>query len=548
MSFKVAVIQSNFIVGYTEANLERIKVLYEMAVLLGADLVVFPEMAICGYPAEDIVFNKEFQKINMQAIETLAPITTQGAAILIGGIYSEDDKLYNAAFLLDEGKILYKQFKYHLPNHGVFDEKRTFIQGIMPEPVEWRGLKLGLLICADGWQQDVAEHLKQKGAEILISVNAEPFEVNIAEDRESVSSKRAQENNLPLIYVNHVGGQDDLVFDGGSFALSAQGNIVMRMPVFKDDIQIVRLHKRENQWELTPSIVTPRRPDEENIYQAMMLGLRDFVYKNGFNGVLVGMSGGIDSALSAAIAVDALGAEKVRGIMLPSPFTSQASTDDAKKCAELLGIKIDAIPIEQGMHAFVNMLAAECDDKVPDVLSESHQTRLRANILMAISHKDRLLLLNTGNKSEVAVGYTTIYGDMCGHYSVLKDAYKTTVYKLANWRNSRSRVIPKNIITKPPSAELHANQKDQDTLPAYELLDKILSLLVEENLSVDEVISRGFESTEVKHVAEMLFFAEYKRRQSCPGVKISNMAFWRDRRYPISSGWRGEKLPLKLQN
>ena len=523
--FSIALAQSNCIVGFTEANTARIAALYDIAVISGADLLIFPEMNITGYPLEDLALSKQFQTISMEAIERLAALTTQGTAMIVGGLWREEDKIYNTAFLLDNGKIQHQQYKHKLPNYGVFDEKRVFSAGELPQPIEWRGTKLGLMICEDMWSEDVATNLKNNGAELLIAINASPYETGKADLREKVAMQRVHETGLPLIYVNQVGGQDELVFDGSSFALTANAEISLRLASFQDDFAL---------WN--SGIIQPKLCEQEAIYKAMMLGLHDFVNKNGFAGVIIGISGGIDSALSSAIAVDALGKERVRLIMMRSPFTSQTSIDDATECAKALGVNLESISIESGMQGFEQMLAPLFAGEISAVITENNQTRLRSSVLMAISQKDNLLLLNTGNKSELATGYTNLYGDMCGHYSVLKDLYKTDVFRIAKWRG----IIPENIINKPPSAELNYTQKDQDTLPEYSLLDKILQKLIEQNLSIDEVVEQGFERKIVEHVSVMLFAAEYKRRQSCLGVKLSAMSFYRDRRYPLTSAWRGK--------
>jgi NAD+ synthase len=544
-SITIALAQSNCIVGYTEANIARIRALYGMAAAAKADLVVFPEMAVTGYPLEDLAFNTAFQSASMEALQSLAALTVQGTAILIGGLWAENEALYNAAFLLDEGKILHRQYKHHLPNYGVFDEKRIYSAGPMPEAVRWRNCMLGIMICEDMWFTDIATHLKRTGAELLIALSASPFETGKTAIRERIAQERVQETGLALLYVNQAGGQDELVFDGSSFALCTQGKIAIRLSAFQQDFGIVTLAHKQHHWIPLQGKRQPQQQEEEAIYCALLLGLRDFVEKNGFCGILIGMSGGIDSAISAAVATDALGRDKVHSIMMPSPFTSIESTQDANDCASRLGIPIEHASIDVGMAAFETMLSPLFSD-LPAMAAANNQPRLRASLLMALSHTRNLLLLNTGNKSEMAVGYTTLYGDMCGHYSVLKDIYKTTVYRLARWRNGISAVIPDRIFSKAPSAELWAGQKDQDTLPPYDILDAILLLLVEQNLSVHEIVARGYDRSIVEDVSHRVFAAEYKRRQSCPGVKVSGVSFYRDRRYPLTSAWRGMPMPLKI--
>jgi len=544
MSLTFALIQYNFNVGFIVGNVAKIKALYKLAVAAGADLAVFSEMAIIGYPPEDLVLSARFQELSMEAVEELAQITTQGTAMLIGGLWREGDALYNAIFLLDGGKIIHRQYKHHLPNYGVFDEQRVFTQGPIPEPVAWRGVKLGLLICEDMWLPDVAAHLKDKGAELLICINASPYEVGKASQREEIAAERVRETGLPLAYINQIGGQDDLVFDGGSFVLEVSGEICMRMHAFKEDLTLLHWTENSNKWKPTEGAVQHKPDVLESIYHAMMLGLRDFVNKNGYSGVVLGLSGGIDSALSAAVAVDALGCARVHTVMLPSPITSRESIEDAIECAKRLGARLDMIPIEPGMQAFETMMTPVFAGENFDIIAANNQTRLRASMLLAICSKEKALLLTTGNKSEMATGYTTIYGDMCGYYSVVKDIYKTMVYKLVEWRNTQGEVIPQRIITKAPSGETMPGQKDQDTLPPYDVLDEILFRMVEQQLSVEEVIAQGYDRTTVELVRTRLFGSEYKRRQSAPGVKITGMLFGRDRRYPITSAWKGEKLTL----
>jgi len=538
MSFSCILVQFNFNVGHIAANRQRIEMLYDMAVAANVDLIIFSEMAITGYPPEDMVLCQNFQQTSMQTVIELASMTANGPAMIIGGLWHDGNALYNTVFLLSDGHITHRQYKHHLPNYGVFDEKRLFSQGPLPEPVTWRGIKLGLLVCEDIWLPDVTAHLKDRGAELLISIHASPYETGKALIREQIAADRACETGLPLIYVNQVGGQDETIFDGGSFVVEANGEICMRMKAFEPDFSLLRFQKHEK-WQPEPGVITPIHDEIRNIYHAMTLGLRDFVSKNGFLGIVLGLSGGIDSALSAAVAVDALGKEQVRAVMIPSPFTSQESIDDATECAALLGIRFDIIPIEPGMEAFVTMISSSLKEGTFMVATQRNQSRLRNNILMAIAESERFLLMNTCNKSETAVGFTTIYGDMGGHYSVLKDVYKTTVYAVAEWRNTQGKVIPRRIFTKAPSAELAHNQKDQDILPPYELLDEMLFKLIEEARSAEELIAEGYDHDMTKKMAYMVFLAEYKRFQSPPGVKITPMLFGRDRRYPITNGWRG---------
>jgi NAD+ synthase len=546
MPVNFALVQYNFNVGFIVANAARIELLYKLAATTGADLVVFSEMAITGYPAEDIVLSPSFQQLSMEMVSTLALLTEKGPAILVGGIWKENGELYNAAFLLDGGRIAHRQYKHHLPNYGVFDDKRLFTAGPMPEPILWRGIRLGILICEDMWKPDVATHLKHKGAEILICINASPFESGKARKREAIARARVSDTGLPLIYVNPVGGQDELVFDGGSFAVNTDGTLALRLKSFQEELMMVKYHAEGEKPVFTRGSVCPELADEEAMYGAMVLGLRDFVNKNSFNGIILGMSGGIDSALCAAIAVDAVGKSHVHGVMLPSPVTSRESVEDAMASAAMLDIRLDEIPLAPAMQALETMLNPFFEEGAQrKMASETNHPRLRGHILMTLCTKNRSLLLNTGNKSEMATGYTTIYGDMCGHYAVLKDVYKTTIYKLAEWRNANSNVIPLRSITKPPSAELHVGQQDQDILPPYALLDDILFKLIEERLSLEEIVAQGFDYETVKNVCVMFFASEYKRRQAAPGVKISSMSMGRDRRYPLTSSWWAMQVELK---
>ncbi|MFI4940415.1 MAG: NAD+ synthase [Burkholderiales bacterium] len=541
MSLSIALVQGSFRVGNVAANVAVIAVYYRMATVARADLVVFPEMAVTGYPPEDLILSAQFQERSMRAIEECARMTSAGPAMLVGSLWREGDALYNAVFLLDQGKIAAQQYKNHLPNYGIFDEKRYFMDGRNPEPMAWRGIKLGLLICEDMWFSDVAGALRQKGAALLISISASPFEIGKPQARERIAMQRVHETGLALLYLNQIGGHDELVFDGNSFVLGVQGELCARLQGFREDFRVVRLERRENHYIPVADSPAALQNEMDMTYRAMALGLRDFTQKNGFSGIVLGMSGGIDSALAAAVAVDAVGRERVRALMLPSPYTSRESIEDATACAQRLGIRLDTVSIVPGMQAFDAMLKNIFDGQLSDLATGDAQPRLRASILMAVSRKDNLLLLNTGNKSEMAVGYTTLYGDMCGHYAVLKDIYKTTVYQVAEWRNAQSEVIPPRIFSKAPTAELHHGQTDQDTLPPYAVLDKILFQLVEKQLGIQEVAAQGFDLRLVEEVSGMLHRSEYKRRQSAPGVKISGMSFWRDRRYPISNGWYVEQ-------
>lgn len=535
----IATAQLNFKVGDLASNREKIAKAHVRANDEGADLVIFSEMAITGYPPEDLVLRTSFQEQATDIIRQLAPLTKNATAILVGGLWREcEGHIYNAAILLDNGKIEHIICKHHLPNYGVFDEKRVFKAAPRPEPIEFRGTKLGVMICEDTWRIGTCKHLKSLGAEILISINASPFEHEKHEQRMDIALKNVQKTSLPLIYVNQVGGQDEIVFEGGSFALSYAGEIQLKQPLWQENLAFTKWEKTKKGWVCINETIKYNEPQRlELIYNAVKLGLHDYVQKNGFTGVIIGMSGGIDSALTAAIAVDALGADRVRPIMMPSKYTSQESKIDAKQCSDLLGASLEEINISEAVDAFDSMLSEIFKGTKQGLAEENIQSRTRGNILMAISNKFGHMVLTTGNKSEMAVGYATLYGDMCGGFNALKDIYKTDVFELCRWRNSQSHVIPDNIIAKPPTAELRDNQKDSDSLPDYEILDDILNRLIELRHSTTQIAQHGYELSLVEKIAKLVKIAEYKRRQSPPGVKITQLAFGKDRRYPITSGF-----------
>ncbi|MBF0268302.1 MAG: NAD+ synthase [Alphaproteobacteria bacterium] len=531
--------------GDLPGNQGKIVAARDQAKAMGADLLVTSELALIGYPPEDLVKKPAFLKAAQAHLESLAQATADGGpAMLVGAPWAEDGKLYNAALLLEDGKIAQAVRKVHLPNYGVFDEMRVFDAASLQEPIPFKGLKLGVLICEDMWYADVAAHLKAQGADILIVPNGSPFELDKPGLRVAHAKARVGETGLALVYVNQMGGQDELVFDGASFALGRDATLKLQAPFWQEAVLPCDIQAGGD--VAVGKIVSP--PDDMcAIYQAMMVGLRDYVQKNRFPGVILGLSGGIDSALTAAVAADALGPDKVHTVMMPSPYTSQESLEDAKACADLLGIGYDMVGIEPAMQAFGQMLAPVFVGKSADITEENIQARSRGLLLMAISNKLGLMLLTTGNKSEMSVGYATLYGDMCGGYSVLKDVYKMTVFALCRWRNANQPegalgpagpVMPERIITKPPSAELKPNQTDQDSLPPYEVLDGILQGLVENEATVESLAQKGYDEATVKRVARMLDLAEYKRRQAPPGVKITSRAFGRDRRYPITNAFR----------
>ena len=543
----IAIAQINPTVGDVAGNLALVQGARAEAAKLGADLVVTGELALCGYPPEDLVLKRSFQDRIEDAVKTLAAETGDGGpAVLTGAPWREKGKLYNAALLLDGGEVQVVRLKHELPNYGVFDEKRLFQQGPLPGPVPFRGARLGVMVCEDMWFEDVTECLDESGAEMLIVLNGSPYDVEKGDQRLSYAVSRVKESGLPLLYANLVGGQDELVFDGGSFVLDADCALTAKMPCWQSAVALTRWTRDGEAFRPEPAEIVAEPGDLEAIYRAMVLGLRDYVNKNGFPGVVLGLSGGVDSALSAAVAVDALGADRVLTVMMPSPYTSADSLEDAAEAATLMGTRLESVPIQPAMEAFDEMLAPLFAGRDRDITEENIQARTRGLLLMALSNKFGHMVLTTGNKSEMSVGYATIYGDMNGGYSVLKDVYKTTVFKLCHWRNQhcpgdflgpRGRAIPERTITKPPSAELRPDQKDQDSLPPYEELDAILMCLVEKEMGFDATVAEGFDAQVVRRIWVLLDRAEYKRRQAPPGVKITGRAFGRDRRYPITNGF-----------
>ena len=513
-----------------------------------ADLIVTCELSLIGYPPEDLVLKPSLVRAADAELQRMAEATADGGpAMLVGSVLLEDGKLYNAMALLDGGRIAAWTRKHELPNYGVFDEKRVFAPGPLPGPLAFRGVRLGVPICEDIWFPDVCECLAETGAEILLVPNGSPYELDKDDKRLSLAAMRVAETGLPLAYLNRVGGQDEIVFDGASFVMNADRRIAVQFPDWEERVTLTTWFRTAKGWVCEEGHKHRLDPYPEDIYHAMQIGLADYVNRNRFPGVVLGLSGGIDSALSAAVAVDALGADRVWCVMMPSRFTSQDSLDDAAECARMLGCRLDTIAITPAMEAFDAMLAPVFEGKPRDITEENIQSRIRGVTLMALSNKYGHMLLTTGNKSEMSVGYATIYGDMAGGYSVLKDAYKTTVFALSRWRNANrpklalgpnGPVMPERVITKPPTAELRENQKDQDSLPPYEILDPILHGLVEEELSVADIVARGFDRDTVIRIERLLYVAEYKRRQSPPGVKIGIRNFGRDRRYPITNAFR----------
>jgi NAD+ synthase len=558
--FTITLAQLNPTVGDVADNAAKARAARAQARADGADLVVLPELFIAGYPPEDLVLKPAFQSACRAAIEGLARDTADGGpAVLIGSPWVEDGKLYNACVLLDEGRIAAIRFKANLPNYGVFDEKRLFARGPAAGPVTIRGIRVGVPICEDIWLEEsedyenVVECLAETGAEILVVPNGSPYARDKNDLRLSIAVARVTESGLPLIYLNQVGGQDELVFDGASFALNADLSVAAQLPAFQESITTLRWSKTETGWRCTGPIA-PVVEGDKGDYAACVLGLRDYVGKNGFPGVLLGISGGIDSALCAAIAVDALGAERVRGVMLPFRFTAQVSLDDAAKLASRLGIRYEVLPIAPAVNGFEEILSGTFAGLPRDITEENLQARARGTLLMAISNKSGAMVVTTGNKSEMSVGYATLYGDMNGGFNPIKDIYKTEVFRLSSLRNSwkpdgalgpPGEVIPVNIITRPPTAELRDNQTDQDSLPPYEMLDAILERLVEREEPLASIIAAGFDREVVTRIDRLLNIAEYKRRQAAPGVKVTQRNFGRDRRYPITNKFRdvGKTLP-----
>ncbi|HYP62453.1 MAG TPA: NAD+ synthase [Acidocella sp.] len=546
-TLKIAIAQMNLHLGAIDKNVAAIRAARAKAAAMGADLVVTPELSIAGYPPEDLVLKPAFVAACAAAAAELAEDTADGGPGLIVGLpWREGHKLYNAAFLLEGGIIAARRAKVELPNYGVFDEKRVFDAGPCPGPIPFRGFRIGLMICEDWWLPAVSETLAETGAEMLLSINGSPFEDGKQGRRIQLAVRRVVETGLPYVFAAMVCGQDEVVFDGASFVLNGDRSLALQMPYFQEAVTLTTWTRTENGLVCTKQPLPPEPDRLELIYQAMMWGLRDYVNKNGFPGVVLGLSGGIDSAISAAVAADALGPERVRAVMLPSPYTSDDSLEDAASCAQMLGIPYETIPISGPMEAFAEALAPAFGNRGPDITEENIQSRSRGLILMALSNKFGPMLLTTGNKSEMSVGYATLYGDMCGGYSVLKDIYKMTVFALSRWRNTHHPVgaltqpgpaMPERIITKPPSAELRPNQTDQDSLPPYEVLDAILERLIEGEKSPDEIVAEGFDRPTVLRVQKLLDRAEYKRRQAPPGVKITSRAFGRDRRYPLTNGF-----------
>ncbi len=548
-SLKVGLAQLNPKVGDVAGNLAKVRVARAEAASQGAELVLYPETVLSGYPAEDLVLKPAFQKACHEAVEALRADTKDGGpALFVTTPWREGDKLHNAVIALDKGEIIGKRFKVDLPNYGVFDDKRVFAPGPMPGPLVFNGVRIGVPICEDMWTPDVVECIAETGGEIILVPNGSPYEVGKTDVRVQLGVKRVVESGLPFVYLNQVGGQDELIFDGGSFALGADRALKVKLASFAEQVATIEFRRNGGGWECQPGPIEPEMSDLESIYRAMVLGLRDYVNKTGFPSVVIGLSGGVDSAITAAVAADALGPERVHAIMMPSPYTSRESLEDAEACARAIGVRYDIVDIGPAMEAFRGMLTPLFGNRAEDVTEENIQSRARGVTLMAVSNKLGGMVVTTGNKSEMAVGYATLYGDMCGGFNVLKDVYKTTVFELCRWRNKHlpqgalgraGVVIPARIIDKPPSAELRPDQQDSDSLPPYPVLDAVLKGLIERDLGTADLAQEGHDPAVVDRVWRLLEGAEYKRRQAPPGVKITSRNISRERRYPIVNGFRG---------
>jgi NAD+ synthase len=545
--FRVTLAQLNPVVGDLAGNADKARAAWEQGREAGADLVALPEMFITGYNAQDLVMKPAFHTAAIEAVRSLAVECAEGPALAIGGPWVEGTQLYNAYLILKGGRIASAVLKHHLPNETVFDEMRIFDAGPLGGPYAVGNVRIGSPICEDAWHEDVAETLEETGAEFLLVPNGSPYYRNKFETRLNHMVARVVETGLPLIYLNMVGGQDDQVFDGGTFALNPGGELALQMPLFDEAVTHVDLVRGDAGWRIVPGVEHAHPDDYEQDYRVMVTGLRDYVEKSGFSKVLLGLSGGVDSALVAAIAADALGPENVRCVMLPSEYTSKDSLADAEAVARALGCQYNYVPVSEGRAAITNTLAPLFAGREPDLTEENIQSRLRGLLLMAMSNKFGEMLLTTGNKSEVAVGYATIYGDMAGGYNPIKDLYKTRVFETCRWRNANHRdwmmgpageVIRPNVINKPPSAELREDQKDSDSLPDYPELDAILEILVDRNGSISDCVAAGFDRDTVRKVERLIYISEYKRFQSAPGPRLTKGAFWLDRRYPIVNRWR----------
>ena len=544
---KIALAQLNPLVGDVSGNIEKL-ISIRSNLNSDIDILVAPELYVSGYPIDDLVLREDFLNLVESEINKLVQCTKDNkSAIIVGAPRKDNNQIKNSVFVIENGNIVSIKDKYELPNTGVFDEQRIFKQGSLEDCVIIKGIKFGLPICEDIWEKTVLEKLSKSGAEIIIAINASPFTVSKNEERENIATLRVNETKLPIVYLNRTGGQDELIFDGSSFALNHDGKKFYSSSEFKEETVEINFQKSNGKWLGQGNLNNSSSPSER-LYKALVLGLRDYVNNNKFPGVVLGLSGGVDSALVAALATDAFGPDLVQAIMLPSPFTGDESLNDAKEAAELLNINCSNLKISEAMKIVENILGDfKGPSFEPGITEENIQSRLRGLLLMALSNRYGYMVLATGNKSEYAVGYSTLYGDMCGGYAPIKDVWKTDVFKLCNWRNEnysdlfkgpKGKVIPTNIINKAPTAELRDNQKDTDSLPEYNILDEILKGLVEDEISVEKIVSKGFDRKVVEKTAQLLARSEYKRFQAAPGPKVTNKAFGRDRRFPLTSGFR----------
>jgi NAD+ synthase (glutamine-hydrolysing) len=534
---KIALAQARFPVGDIDGNVQKILEMSEQAIAQQADMVVFPELTITGYPPEDLLLRPSLSKRVSEALHRIFAAKLP-VAIVLGYPQREDGKLYNKAMVVENGQVIADYRKQHLPNYQVFDEKRYFQKGQETCVFEFKGAQVCLTVCEDIWYEGPARRAHEAGAEINININGSPYSINRTAERHAQVCKVVKQWPMATLYVNHVGGQDELVFDGGSFVVSANGEVGASLPEFAEALSYVELEQKEAGWVVAHGERGKDLPTEAALYEALKMGLADYVNRNGFPGVVLGMSGGIDSALSAAIAVDALGADRVRGVMMPYQYTAKISLEDAEAEANNLGIRYEVLPIGQPFEAALETLTPAFDGMGVDVTEQNMQSRMRGLFLMAISNKSGYMVLTTGNKSEMAVGYATLYGDMCGGYNCLKDVPKLWVYRLSKWRNEQGLVIPERVITRPPSAELAPDQLDEDSLPPYEILDAIIERYVEQDESMNTIIDAGFDPDIVKRVIRLIDINEYKRRQAPEGVRVTKRGFGRDRRYPITHGWK----------
>jgi NAD+ synthase (glutamine-hydrolysing) len=537
---RIGLAQLNFLVGDAQGNATRIiDAVARAAADAGSrpDLLVFPELALSGYPPEDLLFHGGFRQAIDRALDAVRG-TVRGTGVIVGYPEYVGHDIYNSAALLCDGALVVNHRKRELPNYKVFDEKRYFRAGSEAAVFTHRGFRIGLLVCEDIWEPAAARQARAAGAELLIIINASPYEVHKQAEREQVVRARIADVQLPVAYVNMLGGQDELVFDGNSFVMDAQGRVVMRAPAFEEGTYLVEFERRDGRVVPVPGSIAPELPDVASVYQALVLGVRDYVTKHGFPGVVMGLSGGVDSALTLAIAADALGPQRIHAVMMPSRYTAPMSLDDAARQARGMGVHYSVIPIEGMFDATLAALAGEFAGRKPDTTEENIQSRCRMLLLMGISNKTGRMLLTTGNKSEMAVGYATLYGDMAGGFAPIKDCSKLLVYRLAAYCNRDRELIPQRVIDRPPSAELRPDQKDSDSLPPYEVLDPILEAFIEEDLSVDQIQARGFDRATIGRVLDLVKRNEYKRRQAPPGVRVSRRAFGRDWRYPITNGYR----------